>query len=229
MRVQVFQHVPFEGLGSMESWFRGRGARVEVTHFYSGHRPPPIESIDGLVVMGGPMSVNDEATLPWLRAEKEFVAAAVRRGLPVLGVCLGAQMISSALGGRVFPNAHREIGWFPVLRTPGAAAHPLGACFPESAEAYHWHGETFTLPPGAVHLLSSAATERQAFAVGTKALGLQCHLETTEASARDLIRNCASELTGGPHVQTAEAMLEKPERFGRANALMARVLDALWG
>ncbi len=229
MRIQVFQHVPFEGLGAIDRWLKGRGAEIEATHFYAGARPPAIESIDGLVVMGGPMSVNDDAVLPWLAEERAFVAAAVARGLPVLGVCLGAQMIARALGGRVFPNPQREIGWFPVTRAPGAAAHPLGACFPDRAEVFHWHGETFTLPPGGIHLLRSAACEHQAFAVGNRVLGMQFHLETTEESARLLAQNCADELTGGPYVQSAEAMLASSERFARLNSLMFEVLDAWWG
>jgi GMP synthase-like glutamine amidotransferase len=229
MKVQVFQHEPFEGLGAIEPWLRGRGAEIHSTHFFAGASPPPVESVDGLVIMGGGMSVNDEATLPWLRGEKRFIAQAIARGMPVLGVCLGAQLIADVLGGRVHPNPHREIGWFRVSRVPGATAHPLGACFPKEAEVFHWHGETFTIPTGAVHLLRSAACENQAFAVGTKTLGLQFHLETTEDSVRQLITHGGEDLTGGPHVQSAETMMDSPGgRFARIHALLGRVLDALW-
>lgn len=228
MTVQVFQHEPFEGLGAIEPWLRGRGAKIHSTHFFAGASPPPVESIDGLFIMGGGMSANDEAVLPWLRGEKRFIAQAIERGLPVLGVCLGAQLIANVLGGRVHPNPHREIGWWPVSRMPGATDHPLGACFPKEAEVFHWHGETFTIPPGAVHLMRSAACENQAFAAGAKVLGLQFHMETTEDSARQLITACSGELTGGPHVQSAEAMMESPGRFARTHALLGRVLDALW-
>jgi GMP synthase-like glutamine amidotransferase len=225
MNVQVFQHSSSEGLGAIEPWLRGRGAEIATTQFFAGALPPPIESIDALIVMGGAMSANDEGELPWLRGEKRFIAQAVERGLPVLGVCLGSQLIANVLGGRVFPNANREIGWFPVLRTPDAAAHRLGACLPREAEVFHWHGETFTLPPGAVHLMRSAACENQAFAVGANVLGVQFHPEITEESAREWFDDAGDRLGTGPYVTSAEAAMKSPERFGRTHALLGRILD----
>ena len=118
MRVHVLQHVPFEGLGSIGPWLQRRGAAISATRFFAGDQLPHLESLDMLVAMGGPMSVNDEATLPWLQEEKRLIADAIGRGTPVLGVCLGAQLIASALGARVFPNHVKEIGWFPVRARP---------------------------------------------------------------------------------------------------------------
>jgi GMP synthase-like glutamine amidotransferase len=228
MRVHYLQHEPFEGLGSMEAWFRAGGATLRSTHLYRGDALPELASYDWLVLMGGGMSVNDEATLPWLVPEKELVRSAIAAGKRVLGVCLGAQLIASALGAKVYRNHAKEIGWWPLQREAGAATHPLGKVLPDGAEVFHWHGETFDLPNGAVRLARSEACLNQAISVGPRVLGLQFHLETTEASARELIAGSAADLQNpGPFVQTAEAMLARPERFVALNAQMTRVLEAL--
>jgi GMP synthase-like glutamine amidotransferase len=227
MRVHYLQHEPFEGLGSMEAWFRGRGAEVGATHLYRGDALPDPAAFDWLVIMGGGMSVNDEAALPWLVAEKELVRRTIAQGRRVLGVCLGAQLIASALGAKVYRNRVKEIGWWPLTRAAGGATHPLGAVLPDGAEVFHWHGETFDLPEGAVRLAGSEACANQAIAVGARVLGLQFHLETTEESARELIAGSAGDLAPGPFVQTAEAMLARPERFAALNRQMSQVLEAL--
>ena len=117
MKVHVLQHVPFEGIGSMASWLADRGASVEYTRFFGSGVLPEIDDLDLVIAMGGPMSVNDEKTLPWLLPEKRFVRETVRRGIPTVGVCLGAQLIASALGARVYPNRQKEIGWFEIRKT----------------------------------------------------------------------------------------------------------------
>ncbi len=228
MRVHYLQHEPFEGLGSMEAWFRGHGAAIAASHLYRGEALPALDDFDWLVVMGGGMSVNDEHELPWLVPEKALVRRAIAANKRVLGICLGAQMIASALGARVYKNTAKEIGWWRLTRERGAAAHPLGAALPDGAEVFHWHGETFDLPAEAVRLARSEACLNQAIAVGPRVLGLQFHLETTECSARELIDGSAGDLANpGPFVQTPEAMLARPERFFALNAQMARVLETL--
>jgi len=227
VRVQVFQHVPFEGLGAIEPWLAARDARIETTRLFAGARIPPPEAWDWLVVMGGPMSVNDEAGLPWLREEKRAIAAAIDAGKTVLGVCLGAQLIANALGAKVGPSREREIGWFEVARVADPAAHPLAAALPPRAEVFHWHGESFDLPVGALHLARSEGCEAQAFAFGPRVLGLQFHVETTAAGARALVEQCPEDLRPGRFVQSAAQMLGDPARFERANALLARLLETL--
>lgn len=224
MRAHYLQHVPFEGLGSIGDWLRSKLATVTATKLFENGVLPPVEAIDLLVVMGGPMSVNDEAAYPWLVAEKRFVREAIEAGKAVVGVCLGSQLIASALGARVFANTEKEIGWFPVYRAKAAEGRP---CFPFPAEtlAFHWHGETFELPDGAVQLARSAACENQAFQFGRKAIGLQFHLETTPESARALIENCRDELVPAKHVQSErEILAADAARFDAINALMANVL-----
>jgi len=226
MRVHVLQHAPFEGLGCIATWLHGRNASVSYTRFFeSTPRLPALDAFDFLIALGGPMSVNGEDELPWLRAEKRFVAAAVRADKAVLGICLGAQLIANALGARVYPEAEKEIGWFPVHaepRVPGAFA------LPSKVEVFHWHGETFDLPANAIHLASSAACRHQAFQVGARVLGLQFHLETTSESANAIIANCAHELVAGRFVQTADQFRAVPAAaYQGINALMGEVLEYL--
>ncbi|TAN41005.1 MAG: type 1 glutamine amidotransferase [Nitrospirae bacterium] len=225
MKVHVLQHVPFEGLGSIASWLKDRKAETTFTRFYASPALPLLGGLDLVIAMGGPMSVNDETALPWLRPEKQFVRDAVAQGIPVLGVCLGAQLIAIALGSRVYRNPQKEIGWFPIEQThcPAEAFH-----FPEKCMVFHWHGETFDLPAGAVRLAKSAACENQAFQIGRYVIGLQFHLETTLESATSILVNCADELSPGPYIQT-EATLRAapPAAYAEINALMDKVLSYL--
>lgn len=226
MKVQVLQHVPFEGVGSMAAWLAAHKAEVRVTRFFEDPSLPEPGDQDLVIVMGGPMSANDEAELPWLAPEKRFLRQAVAAGTGVLGVCLGAQLLASAFGARVFRNKHKEIGWFPITGIPG----PAGTfAFPGECPAFHWHGETFELPAGAAHLARSAACENQAFQIGERALGLQFHLETTPESLAGMTVHCADELVAGePYIQGAERMLAASAAdFAALNGLMDRVLAYL--
>jgi len=226
VRVHYLQHVPFEGLGSIGPWLRAAGADVTATRFFEDPRLPSVAELDMLVVMGGPMSVNDEAVLPWLVDEKRFVREAIGQGKPVLGICLGAQLIASALGARVYPNRVKEIGWFPVSAPPVSRADLFQ--LPSSIEVFHWHGETFDLPPGAVRLASSEGCVNQAFQLGDGVVGLQFHLETTPESAREIVANCRDELVPGPYVQDEGVLLAAgPGKYGAINAVMAVLLAFL--
>ena len=227
MRSHIFQHVPFEGPGSIEPWLRAAGHHVTRTPFYTdGTTLPDVPDIDLLIVMGGPMSVNDEQQFPWLVAEKAFIRRTIDAGKPVLGICLGAQLIASAMGARVYPNPTREIGWFPIHGCTAPGTNNFS--FPSSVDVFHWHGETFDLPPGATPLASSAACQLQAFQLGTSVIGLQFHLETTPASARDIVTHCSAELIPGDHVQDAATILSAtPEQYRTSNHLMDTVLAFL--
>lgn len=226
MHAHILQHVAFEGPGSIGPWLENAGYDIGTTRFHENALLPEPESVDLLVVMGGPMSVNDEAELPWLAAEKRFIGEVIRLGRPVLGVCLGAQLIACALGGRVSANREREIGWFPVEAV--VQDDPALFRFPPSVEVFHWHGETFTLPAGAVRLARSAACDNQAFQFGKAVIGLQFHLETTPESARQIVEHCRDELKPAPHVQSeAEILVAENGRYAAINGLMAEVLAFL--
>lgn len=227
MKVHVLQHVPFEGLGSIRSWLDGRGAQITFTRFFANDPLPAVEDVDCLIAMGGPMSANDEAELPWLRAEKQVVREAIAKDVAVLGVCLGAQLIASAVGSRVFRSPMKEIGWFPIQTT---AAEDDVFRFPSECTVFHWHGETFDLPAGAVRLAKSDACETQAFQLKWNVIGLQFHLETTPDGARSIVENCRGELIAGPYVQTEAELLAVPgSRYQAINDVMSDVLIYLLG
>lgn len=223
MRAHYLQHVPFEGLGSIESWLLSEGYEISCTKLFESATFPAVEEIDLLIAMGGPMSVNDEAELPWLAEEKAFVRSAVESGKSVLGICLGAQLIANALGASVYPNSAKEIGWFPIQPVPGMS--PGLFQFPSSTEVFHWHGETFDLPPGATRIASSEVCENQAFQLGGAVIGLQFHLETTPESANNIVANCRDELIPSQYVQREEEILSaSPEKYRSINRLMGDIL-----
>ena len=225
MNVHVFQHVPFEGLGSIEPWLNAAAARISATKFYENAYLPEVREIDWLIVMGGPMGVNDERMYPWMHAEKKFIAEAIERRKVVLGVCLGAQMIASTLGANVFPNREHEIGWFPVAGFGEAEGSIWKNVFPPSMEVFHWHGDTFDLPAGAIWLARSEGCENQAFCLGERVLGLQFHLEATLFTVKTLIEHCRKDLVPGRYIQTEAEMISDPSRFQRINATMDAILD----
>ncbi len=230
MNVHVVQHVPFEDIGAMAPWLAARGATPRYTRFHAGEALPALDGIDLVTVMGGPMSVNDEARLPWLRAEKAFLREVVTRGIPLLGICLGAQLIANALGARVYPAAHKEIGWFAVQAVPVDIEGGIDPFrFPAETHVFHWHGETFDLPPGAIRLAQSAACADQAFQIGRRVIGLQCHLETTPQSAAAIVEQCRDELVSGPWIQSETAIrAADPVLYSDANRLMAAILEYLF-
>ena len=223
VKVHVLQHVPFEGVGSIHSWLTQRRASVSYTRFYEKSALPEIADVDLVIAMGGPMSVNDEVSLPWLKDEKRFILQAVQAGRPVVGICLGAQLIAGALGARVYPAPCKEIGWFPIESTSDAAGLFR---FPKTVPVFHWHGETFDLPPGSTKLARSAGCENQAFQVGSNVIGLQFHLETTPESASAIMSHCRNELIEDVYVQPEAAMRGmSAAAYERINRLMGEVLS----
>ncbi|MCP4699929.1 MAG: type 1 glutamine amidotransferase [Gammaproteobacteria bacterium] len=224
--IHYFQHVPFEGPGSLEIWAKNNGHQTSATRFYENDPLPSVNDIDWLTVMGGPMSIHDTADYPWLIEEKKFIKQAIDSGKTVLGICLGAQLIADALGASVYPNQEKEIGWFPVEKTPDLQT-AVARILPDTLEVFHWHGETFELPRGAVHLAKSAVCENQAFIYKERVLGFQFHLETTPDSAKALIAHCANELTDAPYIQTAAEMLANEARFSKINATMNNILEMI--
>ncbi|NJN68622.1 MAG: type 1 glutamine amidotransferase [Chloroflexaceae bacterium] len=230
MRIHYLQHVPFEGLARIDDWCRSRGFAVTGTRLYAGDPLPSVAAIDWLIVMGGPMGANDDDRYLWLADEKRVIDQAIRQGRVVLGICLGAQLIAQVLGARVFPNPHKEIGWFPIELTAEGQQSPLFGFLPRQFPVFQWHGDTFDLPHGAVHLASSEACHHQAFAYDHRVVGLQFHLEVTAESVQALIHHCADELGGpvpGPFVQRPDEMVQRQSEFAFVNGAMDELLNRM--
>jgi len=226
MKAHFFQHVAFEGLGNIETWLKQAGYEISGTQFFKDDSLPDIDDIDVLIVLGGPMSVYDEPEFPWLAAEKKFIRDYLRAEKPLLGICLGAQLIAHVLGGAVKKNHSKEIGWFPVEAVP--SDNPIAFCFPEEFIAFHWHGETFGLPEQAIHLARSSACENQAFQIGQYVFGLQFHLEMTPHAIGQLIEHCHEELVDEAFVQSEVDMISAPTKcFSLIHTIMNDVLTFL--
>lgn len=225
MKIHYLQHVPFEGLGSIEDWIRDKGHKVNGTKLYLDEHLPDVSDFDWLIIMGGPMSIYQYSDYPWLKREKDFIRETIGNGAAVLGICLGAQMIANALDAGVLQNDQKEIGWYAVRKSKELTGSRLDLILPPEFYAFHWHGDTFDLPAGSTRLASSDVCENQGFAYRDNVIALQFHLESTVKSVRDLVENCAHELTHAPYIQKIDQMLADENRFRQSNELMSRILD----
>lgn len=224
-RVHVLQHVSFEGPGSIATWASENNHTLNITHLYKNDEFPSPEDIDLLVVMGGPMSVHDEKDLPWLKPEKAFIKDCIQHNKKILGICLGAQLLAEALGGTVFKNKEKEIGWLPIEITPAGLSRPLTSNLKRLEKIFHWHGETFTLPKNAVHIARSEACENQAFIFEDRILALQFHLEMTLEGASALNGVCGENLVPGTYVQNSLSFLSNDQPFEQCNRTMSQILN----
>ncbi len=226
MRLHFLQHVPFEGLGIIAEWAKDKNTPICRTAFFLDETLPDINSFDLLVVMGGPMGVYDEDEYRWLTPEKEFINKAILTGKAVLGICLGAQMIAAALGAKVYKNSNKEIGWFPVRKNTKSDSKGA-SLFPDEFFAFHWHGDTFDIPEGAIRLGESGACKNQGFIYKERVMALQFHLESTQTGIGDLIRNCGNELVSGPFIQQPDKIRQGNKYIPESNLLMYNALDFL--
>lgn len=229
MNIHYLQHVPYESLGSIKVWAKRHKHRVTSTRLFYDDPLPDLERLDWLIVMGGPMSVNDEDHYPWLIPEKHYIEQTLQKEKTVLGISLGAQLIAQVLGARVYSNFYQEIGWFPVRKTTDATHTGLLPALPAQLEVFHWHGDTFEIPAGAVHLARSKACRNQAFSYNQKVIGFQFHLESTPTDAKRLILNSFNPDLEGAYIQRPEAMLADESKFRTINTVMNNILDDLAG
>ncbi len=227
--ILIFRHFPTEGPGYFGRFLDRRGIPHRTIKIDAGEPvPESIDDIPALVFMGGPMSVNDP--LPWIPKALRLIRQAVAADVPVLGHCLGGQLLSKALGGRVRRNRAKEFGWLPVSTVDSAAAEKWLIGLPPRFEVFHWHGETFSIPPGATHILRSRYCRNQGFVLG-KSLGFQCHIEMTPELVRRWAHDGAAEiaraLPAAGVQRPAQMVIRLPERAARLN-LIADVFYEHW-
>ncbi len=223
--VLILRHMPHEPGGTLDAAL----TRAEVAYRYFDlhcQTPDrlPLDEATGLVVLGGPMNVDQVEQYPFLARDIEWIDEAMSRGLPLLGICLGSQLLAKALGARVYPNSCKEIGWHPIELLPAAADDRLLA---QSGPrmVFQWHGDTFDLPSGAVHLARGTKCENQAFRYGRNAYGLQFHIEMTAGMIDQWLSepgNCR-ELAALDDVDPAEIRARTPEELPRMQAMAAEV------
>jgi len=225
--MHYLQHAAFEDAANIAVWADERGHRLTHTRLDLDQALPESADLDWLVVMGGPMNVDEHDVYPWLVREKDFIRRVINRGVPVLGVCLGGQLVASVLGGRVTRNRQKEIGWFPVNLTAEAATMPVFSRFQRELLAFHWHGDTFSIPPGAVRLAASDGCDNQAFQYGRHVVALQFHWDYSLQSVETMIRHCGDELIDAPGIQQPAEMVAVPERFREIERLLWELLDAM--
>jgi GMP synthase (glutamine-hydrolysing) len=194
-KVLAIQHVRCETVGRIARALKTAGLCARLIRTFKGEKiPGGLGESDGLIIMGGPMGVYEQDRYPFLRREIALIEKALASDQPVLGICLGSQLLATALGARVTPGKQKEIGWFPVRLSESAVTDPLLKRVPHSFVAYHWHGDIFELPRDAVSLASSALTKCQGFRYGKNAYGFLFHMEVTEKIIGDMVRTFAEEL-----------------------------------
>ena len=205
--VLIFRHSPTEGPGYFTTFLDRHGIPWKLVRIDAGDAiPENLNGISGLCLMGGPMSVNDD--LPWIPSELALIRQAVAADVPVIGHCLGGQLMSKALGGTVGKNPHKEIGWGDVRITDVDAARPWLGEVTQPMPAFHWHGETFSVPPGAKRILESAYCTNQAFVLNDRHIGMQCHVEMTPELIASWCEHGAAEIavSDSSGVQSPEAI-----------------------
>lgn len=228
MRIHFFQNESYENPGYIAVWAAKNGHSVGTTYLYEKGVLPVLAELDMLVIMGGSMNVYEDEKFPWLADEKLFIRAAIDAGKIVIGICLGAQLIASILGGRVFKNTYKEIGWFPITMSHQILDQGVFAGFPQELMAFHWHGDTFELPPQSKRFAFSECTLNQGFRAGNNVFGFQFHLECMEDNIRKFVAEGADEIrAGGQYVQEAESILKNCAHAGKMNRFFEKFLDKI--
>ncbi len=228
-RIHFLQNITFETPAYLEQSAIKMGFQTAITDLSKDKGLPDTKDFEALVIMGGPMNVYETDNYPWLEAEKELIRKAIREKKKVLGICLGAQLIADCMGAKVSRNREKEIGWFPVtLEESGVGNTPLLRGIPAEFTAFHWHGDTFSIPESAVRIGSSEACPNQGFIIADHVLALQFHLETTLQSMENLLSNCSDELVEAPYIQSAEEIrLKGSSNFEAIHQLVDTLMSNL--
>jgi GMP synthase-like glutamine amidotransferase len=210
----------------LNEWLAINKFEITYTRFFEETTLPNPSDIDWLIIMGGPMSVNDEKEYPWLKNEKQFIIECIAQNKIVIGICLGSQLIAHSLGYKVYPNKHKEIGWFPIYKNKDLPIEFFDG-LPQELPVFHWHGETFDLPQEAVLIASSEACKNQIFCIYPNVIGFQCHLETNAGSLKELSSESEPELKiRGKYIQTTDEMVLGIKQYAQPmHSALFEILD----
>ena len=209
----VLQHIDCEDLGTIEQAMIHRGISYRYVRLFDGDPlPEDIKNYSGLIILGGPMNVYEEDVYPYLKGEDILIKEAVKRRIPVLGICLGGQLIAKATGAKVNKGTKKEIGWYDLLLTPGGKADKVFKNFPERLTVFQWHGDTFDIPSDATHLAGSVLFPNQAFRIGDNIYGLQFHLEVTQKMISRWINEYKDELSSLDYIDP-EKIIKDTDKY----------------
>jgi GMP synthase (glutamine-hydrolysing) len=224
MKIHILQHADFESPGYIVDWALAKGHDLSFTKFHEAFSIPLPENIDMLVVMGGPMSVNDDDKHTWLTEEKEYLARIISKKKKVLGICLGSQLIAHVLGSRIYDNSQKEIGWFDIKKNQ-ESENKLLEILAEKTTVLHWHGQTYDLPKRCEKLFYSNITYNQGFTYMNRVFAFQFHLEISPTDLKKLIEFSTDDLTVGRYIQSPREMLSNVDRFSESKTLLFKILD----
>ncbi len=225
--ITILQHVDYEGPGKVADWLTEKGFTSHIYPMWDNPILPDPAEVSDLIILGGPMSTHEEIRYPWLVREKGFIENVLTGNGRILGICLGAQLLAEVLGAPVVRNKHLEIGWLPIHLTPEACQHPFFSTWPQEAQVFQWHGDTFELPEGALRIATSEGCQNQGFLYKERVIGLQFHLEFTPEMVKRFIRETPHWPTG-PFVQPPESLLSQPERFDLLEDLLVSFLEQVY-
>ncbi len=227
IRIQCLEHVPYETSGIIQYWAEVREHEFKRTLMYNNDSIPLTKNFDWLLVMGGPMSVNEEAKYGWLTKEKKLIEKAILEGKTVIGICLGGQLIADVLGARVHVSKAKEIGWHQVSLTPKAKEMELFKDVASEFMAFHWHNEMFDIPSRATAIASSTGCSNQGFIYKERVIGMQFHLELTNDSLHEMIEHHRGDIRDGKYVQTEREIVKNIQNTRACNNLIEELLNRI--
>jgi GMP synthase-like glutamine amidotransferase len=228
MHIHYFQHDHFEDLGFIGDWAKSNNFSTSATRFDLKPDLPKHEDYDWLVVLGGKMGVNDSIEFPWIKDEIEFIKQSIVKGKIVLGICLGSQLVASALGAKVYKNSEPEMGFWPVKFLPDSREDSVFKFFPPEIIALHMHFDTFSLPEGAINMANSNITDCQAFRKDDNVFGFQFHFEITPKNSLKFFKETEPELVAGRYSQNSDQMISLAGCLMENNKIFEKVLDEIY-
>jgi GMP synthase-like glutamine amidotransferase len=227
MNIHIVMHASFEGPGNIVKWAEEKGHKLSYTKTWESALFPDFSQFECLIIMGGPMGVYDEEVYPWLKDEKQFIKKTIDASKSVIGICLGSQLIATCLGAKVFSNLQNEIGWFPIQLCTEASKDMLFKNILPEQIVFHWHGDTFDLPEGAMRIASSKITQNQGFIYKNNVLALQFHLEMSENSIDEITKEVNVRLIDSPYVQTAPDIRQGKIHIANNYHFLSLLLDRI--